>query len=130
MKLLGIYIYDYLQFKDFEIDFTYPKSHPKAGKPLEKVCFIGRNGTGKSNLLNIIQSNIHEFYASKGGASIIYKIEVDDRKFYLIKRNSILSYLFYEEIDTIVWIGKVLFLIILKTMYRSLLPKIMPVPLL
>ncbi len=65
MKLLGIYIYDYLQFKDFELDFTYPKSHPKAGKPLDKICFIGRNGTGKSNLLNIIQCFIILFFYKK-----------------------------------------------------------------
>jgi hypothetical protein len=33
-----------------ELDFT----NPETGEPLDKVCFIGRNGTGKSKLLRMI----------------------------------------------------------------------------
>ncbi|ADB41885.1 AAA family ATPase [Spirosoma linguale] len=54
MKITGIEIGDYRQFKNIKFDFTYPKGHPKEGQPLEKVCFIGQSGTGKTTLLNVI----------------------------------------------------------------------------
>ncbi|MGF7215960.1 putative ATP-binding protein involved in virulence [Spirosoma lacussanchae] len=54
MKITGIEIGDYRQFKNIKFDFTYPEGHPKEGQPLEKVCFIGQSGTGKTTLLNII----------------------------------------------------------------------------
>jgi predicted ATPase len=40
------------QFRDVTFDFT----DPKTGKPLERVCFIGGNGTGKSTILRILAS--------------------------------------------------------------------------
>ncbi len=55
MKVSHIYIKDNHQFKDFELDLTYPAGHPKAGKPLDKVCIIGQSGTGKTSLLRAIQ---------------------------------------------------------------------------
>ena len=54
MKITGIDIGEYRQFKSIKFDFTYPKGHPKEGQPLEKVCFIGQSGTGKTTLLNVI----------------------------------------------------------------------------
>lgn len=54
MKITGIEIGEYRQFKNIKFDFTYPKDHVKAGQPLEKVCFIGQSGTGKTTLLNVI----------------------------------------------------------------------------
>jgi ABC-type phosphate/phosphonate transport system ATPase subunit len=55
MKITGIHINDYQQFNDFHLDLTYPKGHEKEGKPLDKVCFIGQSGTGKTTILNIIK---------------------------------------------------------------------------
>jgi len=49
MKITRIRISDFQQFRDFDIDLTTPE-----GKPLNKVCFIGPNGTGKSTLLNFL----------------------------------------------------------------------------
>ena len=60
MKIAKIIIPEYRQFKNFELDLTYPEGHAKAGLPLEKVCFIGRNGTGKSTLLDIIRNRFSE----------------------------------------------------------------------
>lgn len=54
MKMSKIEIKDFHQFKDITIDLTYPKGHPKAGEPLDKVCIIGQSGTGKTTLLKII----------------------------------------------------------------------------
>ena len=54
MKVKEIYIKDFRQFKDFKLDLTYPKGHAKEGLPLDKVCFIGQSGTGKTSLLKFI----------------------------------------------------------------------------
>ncbi len=54
MKITGIDIGEYRQFKNIKFDFTYPEGHAKAGLPLDKVCFIGQSGTGKTTLLNVI----------------------------------------------------------------------------
>jgi predicted ATP-dependent endonuclease of OLD family len=54
MKVKEIYIKDFRQFKDFKLDLTYPKGHPKEYKPLDKVCFIGQSGTGKTSLLKLL----------------------------------------------------------------------------
>ena len=50
MKISEIYLKNYLQFRNFHLNLAYPNT----GKPLDKVCFIGANGTGKSTLLKII----------------------------------------------------------------------------
>lgn len=55
MKVHSITLKDYNQFTDLVIDLTYPKGHPKEGKPLDKVCFIGQSGTGKTTLLRLIK---------------------------------------------------------------------------
>lgn len=54
-KLTKLKIKSFNQFKNFELDFTYPKGHKQEGKPLNKICFIGQSGTGKTTLLNIIK---------------------------------------------------------------------------
>lgn len=58
MKIKHLNIKKYLQFKDFKLHFIYPKGHEKAGQPLDKVCFIGQSGTGKTSLLNLIKAII------------------------------------------------------------------------
>ncbi len=62
MKIVKIVIPNYQQFKGFELNLTYPEGHAKAGHPLEKVCFIGRNGTGKSTLLRLVNSATSDPY--------------------------------------------------------------------
>jgi len=56
MKISKIEIIDYNQFKNFTVDLTYPKGHAQEGLPLDKVCFIGQSGTGKTTLLNLIRA--------------------------------------------------------------------------
>jgi hypothetical protein len=50
MRICNIYIKDYDQFSNINLDFT----DPETSKPVNKVCFIGKNGTGKSKILNFI----------------------------------------------------------------------------
>ena len=52
MKICKIRIKDFQQFHNIELDFT----DPLTGEPLDKICFIGSNGTGKSTILNFIHS--------------------------------------------------------------------------
>lgn len=60
MKVKSLFLKDYNQFKDFELDLTYPAGHPKAGQPLDKVCIIGQSGVGKTSLL-LFFKNLWEF---------------------------------------------------------------------
>ena len=63
MKITKVGFKDFHQFKNIEIDLTYPKGHKKEGEPLEKVCLIGQSGTGKTTLLKIIGG--HTFTVGK-----------------------------------------------------------------
>jgi len=54
MFLKSIHIKNYRQFENLGLDLTYPKGHKKEGEPLEKICIIGDNGTGKTTLLDLI----------------------------------------------------------------------------
>jgi predicted ATP-dependent endonuclease of OLD family len=51
MKICKIYLRDFEQFQNVDLDFT----HPETGEPLDKICFIGSNGTGKSKILKVIK---------------------------------------------------------------------------
>jgi hypothetical protein len=48
LKLKGI-----RQFRDVTLDFT----DPATGKPLDRICLIGGNGTGKSTILRLLASD-------------------------------------------------------------------------
>jgi predicted ATP-dependent endonuclease of OLD family len=58
MKLTKIHIKNHYQFKDLDLDLTYPEGHDKAGQALDKVCFIGQSGTGKTTLLEEIWNTL------------------------------------------------------------------------
>ena len=58
MKIRDIHINEFQQFKDLHLDLTYPSGHEKAGQTLNKVCFIGQSGTGKTTILKIIKDII------------------------------------------------------------------------
>jgi hypothetical protein len=58
MKLTELHIKDYNQFEDFKLDLTYPEGHPKVGQALDKVCFIGQSGTGKTSLIELLIESV------------------------------------------------------------------------
>ena len=88
MKITGIDISEYRQFKNIKFDFTYPEGHEKAGQPLEKVCFIGQSGTGKTTLLNIIR----DFFLISDDGHQLY------RRKQLNRHTSLDSYRIFEKV--------------------------------
>lgn len=92
MKVKEIYIKDFRQFKNFKLDLTYPKGHVKEGQPLDKVCFIGQSGTGKTSLLKFIYLSQVPFEAGEK----INTLEIDNNIFIKIsngeKKQAILSF--------------------------------------
>lgn len=87
MKITKIKLNSYLHFKNgLEIDLTYPEGHVKAGQPLDRVCFLGQSGTGKTTLLNLIKyfvceglkfsrTGIDNAAFVKDGVELYYKID-------------------------------------------------------
>lgn len=55
MKLKSLHIDSYRHLENITFDFTYPEGHPKADKPLEKICIIGQSATGKTSVLELIK---------------------------------------------------------------------------
>ncbi|MCW2117782.1 AAA family ATPase [Flavobacterium sp. 7A] len=68
MKISKLHIEQYRHLENLDFDFTYPldyKDKAKAGKPLDKICFIGQSATGKTGLLELIYEqvcNLHKAY--------------------------------------------------------------------
>jgi predicted ATP-dependent endonuclease of OLD family len=92
MKICKIIIKDYQQFQDFELDLTYPEGHEKAGEPLEKVCLIGSNGTGKSTLLGVIENSIRlEDGSTTRQNNSIIKYKLNNGSSFLNAKNTWLS---------------------------------------
>jgi predicted ATPase len=85
MKVSKIEIKDFQQFKDFELDLTYPAGHPKAGQPLDKVCFIGQSGTGKTTILKLIYALMNDKRSSSQkevtNPNVIVDISYDNKAF-------------------------------------------------
>jgi predicted ATP-dependent endonuclease of OLD family len=73
MKFRKIYIKGFDQFQDITLDFT----NPSDGKALDKICLIGKNGTGKSRILkdliliNILKINPNTKLEALGNPPII-----------------------------------------------------------
>lgn len=94
MKICKVYIKGFQQFEDLELDFT----NPKTGEPLDKICFIGRNGTGKSTILKLLHQIIHS--AGISGPSsyfLLIKVKVQDKFFYTVKIQTIKEVLVYHS---------------------------------
>ncbi len=50
LKIISLYIENYQQFKDFNINFCDAND-----QPLHRICLIGRNGTGKTTILKLLR---------------------------------------------------------------------------
>jgi predicted ATP-dependent endonuclease of OLD family len=55
MKITEIRLKNYCQFENFQLSLL----HPETQQPLDKVCLIGANGTGKSTILSLIANFLY-----------------------------------------------------------------------
>jgi predicted ATP-dependent endonuclease of OLD family len=106
MKICKLIVPEYQQFKNFELDLTYPEGHTKVGEPLDKVCFIGTNGTGKSTLLSLLQASLGSMSDEPSSTllPIILKLRDNNKSFYFNNSgkflpNKILQIFLSDDID-------------------------------
>lgn len=57
MKISKLHIDQFRHLENLDFDFTY-QSGDRKGQPLDKICFIGQSATGKTGLLELINSTI------------------------------------------------------------------------
>jgi energy-coupling factor transporter ATP-binding protein EcfA2 len=88
MKIAQLLIQSTPQFQDFQIDLTYPEGHPKAAKALDKVCFIGPNGTGKSGILRLLAEYLKSTLRFKSKTLFLVKLQIDQREIYAVHINN------------------------------------------
>lgn len=88
MKIKNIHISSLNQFREVGFDFTFPKGHLRAGEALDKVCFIGQSGTGKTTLLKFIGGIVDRGFKHKA-YPFSTRLETSDRTYDLIIDNSI-----------------------------------------
>lgn len=91
MKLTSLHIDSYRHLQNIHFDFTYPKGHVNAGKPLSKICIIGQSATGKTSILELI----------KNSSSVIDEIEILNGQFlwnrYNLRLKGKIEYLIGEK---------------------------------
>lgn len=83
MKILKLIIKDFQQFKHLELDFT----HPETGEPLDRICFIGRNATGKSTILWIIWNFLQKTNNFVREGLMTFKFLSDGKSYYCVFNN-------------------------------------------
>ncbi len=93
MKICKIIIKDFHQFKDCELDLT----HPETGEPLDKVCLIGSNGTGKTKTLKIIDTLLNPNNRSKH--LLFCKVKTLKGEFFWIVLSKDNRFIFSEKIE-------------------------------
>ncbi|CAM4056974.1 MULTISPECIES: AAA family ATPase [Flavobacterium] len=67
MKISKLHIEQFRHLENLTFDFTY-QSGERKGQPLDKICFIGQSATGKTGLLELINSQfsfINNLFVSK-----------------------------------------------------------------
>ena len=85
MKICKIIIKGFQQFQDTELDFTGPD-----GQPLNKICLIGQNGTGKSTVLNLVNGLANGLFGYQAADLIIVRFKTEDNnEFYHIQSSKL-----------------------------------------
>ncbi len=80
LKICRLIVQGYRQFEDTDLDFT----DPATGEPANRVCLIGRNGTGKSTVLVLLDLIIGQGLSRKGSGSAVMKVKTDTRSVYVL----------------------------------------------
>jgi hypothetical protein len=98
MKLAQVYIQDLQSFTNFQLDLTYPEGHARAGKAMDRVCLLGHNGAGKTNLMNLLIDYLRSVMRYKSKTLVMIKLEVGDRFIYGVHVNNTVLF-FKDQID-------------------------------
>ena len=92
MNICKVIIKGFQQFNDFELDLTYPQGHKLEGQPLEKICFIGPNGTGKTILINFFYNLLIDPIQYRNLPFLVLKLKLDNGKFiYSFRSNRLIK---------------------------------------
>ncbi len=98
MKVASVLIQDLEGFSDFQLDLTYPEGHEKAGQAMDKVCFIGRNGSGRSRMIKLLTEYLKSIIRFKSKHLFVAKLQIGDAFIYSVHlRNEVLF--FRDTID-------------------------------
>ncbi|MEM7532487.1 MAG: AAA family ATPase, partial [Chloroflexota bacterium] len=88
MHITELRIKNYRQFQNIHLDFC----DPETGKPLDKICFIGANGTGKSTLLDLLSQICQTDSIVKTNSSwlgenglICWRVEENNNSHFILK---------------------------------------------
>lgn len=82
-----LHIKNYRQFRRLHLNFCDPETN----EPLEKICFIGPNGTGKSTLLNLLseicQPDFHRQDRSMvdENALLCWQVQCNENRYYILR---------------------------------------------
>ncbi len=80
-RISRIYFGDFQQFKELELDFR-----DLDGNASNRICFIGRNGTGKSTLLDLLSRVLRGRWSKRMGKDVVGLLQLDNR-FEAVRRN-------------------------------------------
>ena len=93
MKVASLLIQDLQGFSDFQLDLTYPEGHEKAGQAMSKVCFIGKNGSGRSRMIKLLADYLREIIRFKSKHLFLAKLQAGERFIYSVHlRNEVLFF--------------------------------------
>lgn len=83
-----LHIKNYRQFRRLHLDFCDPETN----EPLEKICFIGPNGTGKSTLLSLLSKVCQpDFILQRHNSTInqdtlvCWQLQLDENYYYILQ---------------------------------------------
>ena len=95
MKIAQLYIQDFANFTNFQLDLTYPEGHPKAGQAMDRVCLLGKNGAGKSRVMRVIIDYLRNIVRFKSRSLLMVKLQVEERFIYSVHVNN--NVLFFRD---------------------------------
>lgn len=82
-----LYIKNYRQFRRLHLNFC----DPTTDQPLEKICFIGPNGTGKTTLLGLLSQIYQPDFVLKNAnwadsaTLICWQVQLADERYFVLK---------------------------------------------
>jgi predicted ATP-dependent endonuclease of OLD family len=109
MQIGRLIIRRFQQFNNLDLELTHPKDHKLAGQPLTKVCFIGRNGTGKSTILDLLNKTLPKLLSANKHPFVAFKLTVDGQPTYKVGMKNLGNFLLKESIEAVPnWIDQIL----------------------